>query len=346
MGGIWQSAGPLVLGVCGAGAVVAALLARGAPRESRAPADLRRSAAWFVLAALWFAGGWATRYLGVAGQSWYRDGVVGLVMGLALIVFQLLSVIALAVGVGRLLAGIGRRTSRPVQTTVDARGLDRADAVDSTGDPQGEPAGRAPSSPRSAVRAAPLLLIGVGVVMILSYGAVRGWAGDDLIVLASGPVPAGAANVLVPVGLGVALLGVWLLTLAAPFSRGGVRVPLGAEVAWMLSAGAVLLGAVIDLLIFSSADVLVLPAEAGATCDVVVEQQTFLFTGSVDVMVRPHESRLASTVLPDGHIGLEEIVPFREGGAHEVGWDEDGATVTFDASDNPGPLETVRADCP
>ncbi|MHA7134457.1 hypothetical protein [Oerskovia turbata] len=250
-------------------------------------------------------------------------------------VLQYVSLVALLMGVIRLLRGVGRRR---MEDAVDSVALTESP----TRVPSDEPGLLKPVLPRVV----PWSTAGLGLVLVGTYLVVRGWAGDSLVVVDGRAVAPAAVNLLVPIGVGAMAFAVWSASFAWMSSRGARRGPSGGEVAGVLSLAVVVVGVAADLLIFSPPAALVFPAEKGASCDVVVEQDLFLFTGSVDVLMRPHGGWLASTVLGEGSISLEEVLPFREGGEHEVRWDEGGATLVFDASDNPGPLVAVRVDCP
>lgn len=335
MWGLSTSLSLVVLGVCVAGLVTAVAVGRGAIRGGRASRELARASTWFVVGLVWLGVGRMT-WPDPSGQEWYRDAAMGFFGALASHVLQYLSLVALLMGVIRLLLGVERRRKEDaVDAAALAEGLERV--------PSGGPEILPPLLPP----AVPWSTAGLGLFLVVAHLVVTGWAGDNLVVVDGRAVAPAAVNLLVPIGVGALALALWLASFAwTSSSRGARRGPSGGEVAGVLSLAAVLVGVAADLLFLSPPAAMVFSAENGARCDVVVEQHALFFTGSVDVLVRPHDGWLASTVLADGPIGLEETFPFRQGGEHAVSWDDRGATVVFDASDNPGPFEAVRVDCP
>lgn len=330
-----------LVALCAAALVVTAAIASLATPDGRL-ADAARRAAPSFLVALLLVGAVATTQLGTDESLWYRRGLVGLFGGLAQYAAVLVAALAVVVGVGRLAVAAARR---------------RAPAPPVTS-PSGGPRRPTPAQPGARVaagdtpvrrRTGPWVAVVTGTALLAAHVAVRALSGDGLLVLHGVALRAAWVNVLVPAGLGLVLAGSWVLSVRGRRPEGSWRPPSGAEVAGCLVGVGLLGGAALDLALTGATTTLVLPARAGATCDVVVEQWTFLFTGGVDVLALPHGEVVATSVLADGPVTLEERFPFREPpafSAYDLAWDEHGATLSFDASDQETPWEVVRADCP
>lgn len=334
MWGLSTSVSLVVLGVCVAGLVTAVAVGRGSIRGRGTSSELARASTWFVVGLVWLGMGRMT-WPDPSGQEWYRDAATGFFGALASHVLQYLSLVALLMGVIRLLLGVGRRrTEAAVDAAALAEGLERV--------PSGSPDLVKPVLPPVV----PWSTAGVGLVLVVAHLVVTGWAGDSLVVVDGRAVAPAVINLLIPIGVGALASALWFASFAWTFSWGARWGPSGGEVAGVLSLAAVLVGAAADLLMLSPSAAMVFSAENGARCDVVIEQHSRFYTASVDVLTRPHDGWLASSVLTDGPISTDWPSPFWEGGEGEVRWDDGGATVVFDASDNPGSSEAVRVDCP
>ncbi|KON73343.1 hypothetical protein ACFCZ3_05735 [Cellulosimicrobium cellulans] len=330
-----------LVALCAATLVVTGAISTHTGPSSRL-ADAARRASPSFLVALVLIGAVAATQLGTDESFWYRHGLVGLFAGLAQYAAVLIAALAVVVGVGRLVVAAARR---------------RVPAPPSTSTPVGP---RTPTSAEPRTREAtddtlvrrrtgPWVAVATGTALLAAHVAVRALSGEGLLVLHGVALRAAWVNVLVPAGLGLVLAGSWVLSVRGRRPEGSWRLPAGAEVAGCLVGVGLLGGAALDLALTGGTTTLVLPARAGATCDVVVEQWTFLFTGGVDVLALPHGDVVATSVLTDGPVTLEERFPFREPpafSAYDLAWDEHGATLSFDASDEENPWEVVRVDCP